>query len=103
MFSNIPKYTSSPLANLHSTVPCKHLLIFLAENLVFLADWALNRAKLMIASGLTDFSLKDIYKPETPRLITIFSALINLAKYREQKLEAFDAYVQSTVSLGCIS
>jgi hypothetical protein len=51
----------------------------------------------MLACGLPDFGLKDIYQPTTPRLITIFSAIINLAKYRESKIDAFEAYLQSTV------
>jgi hypothetical protein len=53
--------------------------------------------KLMIASGIHDFGLKDIYKPEAPRLRVILSAIINFAKFREDKVAAFEEYVTNTV------
>jgi kinetochore protein Nuf2 len=53
--------------------------------------------RLMAASGLHDFSLKDIQKPEYKRLLRIFSAVINFAKFREEKVVAYDEFVQRTV------
>ena len=44
-----------------------------------------------------DFSLKDIQKPEYKRLLRIFSAVINFAKFREEKVVAYDEFVQRTV------
>ncbi len=55
------------------------------------------RMRLMAASGLHDFSLKDIQKPEYKRLLRIFSAVINFAKFREEKVVAYDEFVQRTV------
>lgn len=49
-----------------------------------------NLSKLMSASGLQDFSLvKDLYKPEATRLRRNLSAIINFAKFREEKLSLF--------------
>jgi chromosome segregation ATPase len=49
-----------------------------------------NLSKLMNASGLQDFSLvKDLYKPESARLRRNLSAIINFAKFREEKLSLF--------------
>jgi len=49
-----------------------------------------NLSKLMSASGLQDFSLvKDLYKPESARLRRNLSAIINFAKFREEKLSLF--------------
>ena len=49
-----------------------------------------NLSKLMGASGLQDFSLvKDLYKPEPARLRRNLSAIINFAKFREEKLSLF--------------
>jgi len=56
---------------------------------------AFNRSimKLMLCSGVHDFSLKDIQKPEHKRLIKIFSAIINFAKFREEKVGAYEDFV----------
>lgn len=48
---------------------------------------SLNR--LMAASGIKDFSLRDLYKPEPQRLRRNLSAVINFAKFREEKLIAY--------------
>jgi hypothetical protein len=53
--------------------------------------------RLMDCCGVHDFSLKDIAKPEHKRLIKIFSAAINFAKFREEKVGAYDEYIQNTV------
>jgi kinetochore protein Nuf2 len=38
--------------------------------------------KLMFAAGAQEFSMKDIFKPESKRTITFLSAIINYAKFR---------------------
>jgi kinetochore protein Nuf2 len=53
--------------------------------------------KLMAASGIHDFGLKDIFKPEPIRLRIILSAIINFAKFREEKIAIFAEYVENTV------
>lgn len=48
---------------------------------------AFNRAvtKLMMAAGVHDFTHKDLYKPEHTRTIRNLSAIVNFAKFREEK------------------
>jgi kinetochore protein Nuf2 len=46
-------------------------------------------AKLMRASGVRDFSMKDLHKPDVVRLKKHLSAIINFAKFREEKLLAY--------------
>lgn len=53
--------------------------------------------RLMHASGVHDFSLKDIQKPEYKRVVKIFSAVINFAKFREEKVGAYEEFVEKTV------
>ncbi|GHP07139.1 hypothetical protein PPROV_000588200 [Pycnococcus provasolii] len=48
-----------------------------------------NLVKLLEASGVSDFSLKDIYKPDYTRLRRNLSAIINFAKFREEKLATY--------------
>jgi kinetochore protein Nuf2 len=43
-------------------------------------------AKLLLAAGVKDFSLRDLYKPEAATLRRNLSAIINFAKFREEKL-----------------
>lgn len=45
---------------------------------------------LMFASGVMDFSMKDIVKPVPARTKRNFSALVNFAKYREEKLALYE-------------
>ncbi|KAL4427452.1 hypothetical protein ABPG77_000741 [Micractinium sp. CCAP 211/92] len=47
--------------------------------------------RLMQAAGVRDFSLKDLYKPEGPRLRRHLSAVLNFAMFREEKLAAYTA------------
>uniref|UniRef100_A0A383VHS0 Uncharacterized protein n=1 Tax=Tetradesmus obliquus TaxID=3088 RepID=A0A383VHS0_TETOB len=46
-------------------------------------------AKLMSACGVKDFGMKDIHKPEPARLRRHLSAIINFAKFREEKLVVY--------------
>ena len=60
-----------------------------------------NLGKLMTASGLQDFSLvKDLYKPESARLRRNLSAIINFAKFREEKLSLFTELQDQSDALG---
>lgn len=45
---------------------------------------------LMYASGVMDFSMKDVVKPVPARTKRNFSALVNFAKYREEKLALYE-------------
>ncbi|EFN59885.1 hypothetical protein CHLNCDRAFT_49321 [Chlorella variabilis] len=48
-------------------------------------------SRLLQAAGVRDFSLKDLYKPEGPRLRRHLSAILNFAMFREEKLAAYTA------------
>ena len=55
--------------------------------------------KLMRASGVYDFELKDISLPQYARIRKLFSAVINFAKFREEKVATFEQFVESTEAL----
>jgi len=46
----------------------------------------------MLEVGIDDFSLKDLIRPEAPRLRIILSAIINFAKFREEQLGVFEDF-----------
>lgn len=48
--------------------------------------------KLMVEIGIEDFSLRDLIRPEAPRLRLILSAVINFAKFREEQLSVFEEF-----------
>ena len=54
--------------------------------------------KIMHACGVTGFSLRDITHPERKRLMRQLSALINFAKFREERMVTFAALSQESVS-----
>ena len=45
-------------------------------------------ARLLAVSGVNDFSMFDVMKPDAKRLRRNLSAIINFAKFREERLEA---------------
>ena len=53
----------------------------------------------MIEVGIDDFSLKDIIRPEAPRLKIVLSALINFAKFREEQLGVFEEFSRKSEDL----
>ena len=53
--------------------------------------------KLMTKVGVEDFSLRDVLKPESPRVRRIFSAVINFAKFREERTGVFELCNQKSV------
>ncbi|KAI1809802.1 Nuf2 family protein [Poronia punctata] len=47
---------------------------------------------LLIECGVTDFSFNDLYKPTHPRLVKIFSYLINFVRFRESQTNVIDTH-----------
>ncbi|ORX86644.1 Nuf2-domain-containing protein [Basidiobolus meristosporus CBS 931.73] len=52
--------------------------------------------KLMIEIGVDDFNLRDLLKPEPTHVRRILSALINFAKFREERMAMYEQYAQKT-------
>ncbi|KAI1648690.1 Nuf2 family protein [Daldinia loculata] len=48
--------------------------------------------KLLLECGITDFSFSDLYKPTHPRLVKIFSYLINFVRFRESQTNVIDEH-----------
>lgn len=51
----------------------------------------------MSGVGIDDFSMRDILRPEPPRVRRCFSAVINFAKFREERMGFFESCVQKGV------
>ena len=56
--------------------------------------------KLLATSGISDFTLKDITAPEAKRLRRNLSAVINFAKFREDRQPGYVEFTQETDSLA---
>lgn len=50
----------------------------------------------MAEVGIDDFGLKDIIRPDPPRLRIILSAVINFAKFREEQLSLLEELSKKT-------
>ncbi|KAJ3016259.1 kinetochore-associated Ndc80 complex subunit nuf2 [Thoreauomyces humboldtii] len=46
--------------------------------------------KLMVEVGVADFNMRDILRPEPPRVRRCLSAVINFAKFREERLGVYE-------------
>lgn len=55
--------------------------------------------RLMTACGVRDFTLKDVIHPEYKRTVRHLSAIINFAKFREERLANYQAYMAETDAL----
>jgi len=53
----------------------------------------------MTLVGITDFSIRDLIKPDAARVKKILSAIINFAKFREEQLPVFDKHIERSVHL----
>ena len=53
----------------------------------------------MNTCGMFDFSLKDMYKPESKRLKTVFAAICNFAKFREDTMPLYSDLVAESVPI----
>ena len=53
--------------------------------------------------GLDQFSIHDVLKPEPAKLMLILSAIINFARFREEKLTLFDELNQQSVCCIVVS
>ena len=53
----------------------------------------------MRASGVPDFCMRDVFKPEAQRLQRMLSAVINFAKFREEKVANYDELIDASDSL----
>jgi kinetochore protein Nuf2 len=56
-----------------------------------------NAARLMSACGVTDFSWKDIQKPNIKRVRRHLSAMINFAKFKDERMRFFSEYTTKIV------
>ncbi|KAG4305469.1 hypothetical protein PORY_001025 [Pneumocystis oryctolagi] len=54
--------------------------------------------KLMTEVGIDDFSIRDLIKPEPTRVKKILSAVINFAKFREERMPVFETHAQKAES-----
>ncbi|KTW26641.1 hypothetical protein T552_02650 [Pneumocystis carinii B80] len=54
--------------------------------------------RLMTEVGIDDFSIRDLIKPEAGRVKKILSAVINFAKFREERMPVFETHAQKAES-----
>jgi kinetochore protein Nuf2 len=52
--------------------------------------------RLLLECGVKDFTFQDMYKPAHPRLVKIFSYVINFIRFRESQTAVIDEYFNST-------
>lgn len=52
--------------------------------------------RLLVECGIHDFTLQDLFKPERPRLVRIFSYIINFIRFRESQTAVIDEHFNRT-------
>ncbi|RKP04074.1 hypothetical protein CXG81DRAFT_16500 [Caulochytrium protostelioides] len=69
------------------------------DSMAFMAAYR-QLARLLTRIGIDDFSVRDLVRPEAPRMRRILSAMINLAKYREEKFPLYEQCSQQSADLA---
>ncbi|KAI9019812.1 Nuf2 family-domain-containing protein [Hyaloraphidium curvatum] len=57
------------------------------------------RSKLMSKVGVENFSIRDLIRPEAPQLRRVLSAVINFAKFREERMSVYEQCTQKADEL----
>lgn len=69
--------------------------IFTADTRDLMGFFVMLR-RLLLECGVKDFTFQDLYKPTHPRLVKIFSYIINFIRFRESQTSVIDEYFNST-------
>lgn len=61
-----------------------------------LMGFYITMRKLLLECGIQDFSFADLYRPTHPRLVKIFSYIINFIRFRESQTSVIDEHYNSS-------
>lgn len=64
----------------------------------FIGFWGSLR-KVLIACGVNDFTLNDLYKPTYERVAKVFGYLINFVRFRESQTNDIDEHFNKTAAM----
>jgi kinetochore protein Nuf2 len=60
-----------------------------------LMGFFITMRKLLLECGIKDFTFSDLYRPTHPRLVKIFSYIINFIRFRESQTHVIDEHYNS--------
>lgn len=61
-----------------------------------LMGFFITMRKLLLECGIKDFTFSDLYRPTHPRLVKIFSYIINFIRFRESQTSVIDEHYNSS-------
>ncbi|EMC91593.1 hypothetical protein BAUCODRAFT_38701 [Baudoinia panamericana UAMH 10762] len=61
-----------------------------------LMGFFITMRKLLLECGIKDFTFSDLYRPTYPRLVKIFSYIINFIRFRESQTSVIDEHYNSS-------
>lgn len=61
-----------------------------------LMGFFITMRKLLLECGIKDFTFSDLYRPTRPRLVKIFSYIINFIRFRESQTSVIDEHYNSS-------
>ncbi|KAK3063813.1 kinetochore-associated Ndc80 complex subunit nuf2, partial [Teratosphaeriaceae sp. CCFEE 6253] len=61
-----------------------------------LMGFFITMRKLLLECGIKDFTFSDLYRPTRPRLVKIFSYIINFIRFRESQTAVIDEHYNSS-------
>ncbi|KAI1266043.1 Nuf2 family protein [Xylariaceae sp. FL1019] len=89
---NATRETVEPAMRAAAEDVCGEFIDIVPPDTRNLMGFYVSLRKLLLECGISDFSFSDLYKPTHPRLVKIFSYLINFVRFRESQTNVIDAH-----------
>ncbi|KAI1462155.1 Nuf2 family protein [Annulohypoxylon moriforme] len=92
MVLNVTRKTVEPAMHAAAEDICGEFVDIVPPDTRNLLGFYVSLRRLLLECGIADFSFTDLYKPTHPRLVKIFSNLINFVRFRESQNSVCDEH-----------
>ncbi|KAI1821661.1 Nuf2 family protein [Xylaria intraflava] len=89
---NATRETVEPAMRAAAEDVCGEFVDIIPPDTRNLMGFYVSLRRLLLECGITDFNFSDLYKPTHPRLVKIFSYLINFVRFRESQTNVIDTH-----------
>ncbi|KAI0193402.1 Nuf2 family protein [Xylaria flabelliformis] len=89
---NATRETIEPAMRAAAEDVCGEFIDIVPPDTRNLMGFYVSLRRLLLECGVTDFNFSDLYKPTHPRLVKIFSYLINFVRFRESQTNVIDTH-----------
>ncbi|KAI0429824.1 Nuf2 family protein [Xylaria sp. FL1042] len=93
LLMNVTRETVEPAMRAAAEDICGEFIDIVPPDTRNLVGFYVSLRRLLLEVGINDFSFSDLYKPTHPRLVKIFSYVINFVRFRESQTNIIDTHL----------